>query len=271
MSSNRASFYSTRVPPFRPARRKAGTLLFSFVAAVVVHAAGAAFFLLHSDSAPQVRLLLQTGEEAVQLEIGHAATVAPSPAVREIPERSAEAEQERSSVIEKEALVAELPRTAAGIFSPFPEEAQQRMDIPADMARAEKPVRNARRKAEGEPSNQPETAQQERLVATGSAAMIEGAAARPRGVRQRPVPVEALLPQYPDSSRRLGEEGEVLIRAVIDAHGKCRNAVIEHSSGFPALDRAALDTVLRANYRPATEDGLATAVEDRFVIAFQLR
>lgn len=271
MSSDRTAVFSTRLPFLRRTRRKKGTLLFSLAVSVAAHAAGAAFFLTHPASAPQVHLLLRSGEEAVQLEIGQPATMTPRPSAREIPEPATELRQNRASVFEKDILLADLPRTERGFFHSHYESARYRLDIAAEPARAEKPVPARRRKTEDAPSNRPDAASPRQRASAGAPAMAEGAPSRPRGVRQRPLPQGTLLPHYPDSSRRLGEEGEVLVRAVIDASGHCTTAGIEQSSGHRALDQAALDTVLRATYRPATEDGMATAAEERFIIEFQLR
>ena len=57
-------------------------------------------------------------------------------------------------------------------------------------------------------------------------------------------------PPYPRQSRRLGEQGKVVIAVAIDIDGTSAEAVIHQSSGHPRLDRAALATVLKWRFVP---------------------
>jgi periplasmic protein TonB len=62
-------------------------------------------------------------------------------------------------------------------------------------------------------------------------------------------------PRYPPQSRRLREQGLVVLRVVIDERGVASSIEIETSSGHARLDDAARDAVLRAAFRPYVEDG----------------
>jgi protein TonB len=62
-------------------------------------------------------------------------------------------------------------------------------------------------------------------------------------------------PRYPPQSRRLREQGLVVLRVVIDEQGAASSIEIETSSGHARLDDAARDAVLRAAFRPYVEDG----------------
>ncbi|HEY0939271.1 MAG TPA: TonB family protein [Steroidobacter sp.] len=62
-------------------------------------------------------------------------------------------------------------------------------------------------------------------------------------------------PRYPPQSRRLREQGLVVLRVVIDERGSASSIEIETSSGHARLDDAARDAVLRAAFRPYVEDG----------------
>lgn len=62
-------------------------------------------------------------------------------------------------------------------------------------------------------------------------------------------------PRYPPQSRRLREQGVVVLRVVIDEHGEASSIEIETSSGHARLDDAARAAVLRAAFRPYVEDG----------------
>ena len=58
-------------------------------------------------------------------------------------------------------------------------------------------------------------------------------------------------PVYPATSRRLGEEGKVVLRVRVDQQGQAANVEIKTSSGYARLDTAAHDTVARWRFVPA--------------------
>ncbi|BAO81399.1 periplasmic protein TonB, links inner and outer membranes [Serpentinimonas raichei] len=67
-------------------------------------------------------------------------------------------------------------------------------------------------------------------------------------------------PAYPVLSRRLGEQGRVLLRVRIEADGSASAAQIYASSGFVRLDQAAQQAVLRWRFVPGTRNGEAQAM-----------
>lgn len=67
-------------------------------------------------------------------------------------------------------------------------------------------------------------------------------------------------PHYPLMSKRLGEQGKVVVRTLIGADGTAQQAEISHSSGFERLDQAALATALRWRYVPGKRAGVAQAM-----------
>jgi protein TonB len=62
-------------------------------------------------------------------------------------------------------------------------------------------------------------------------------------------------PRYPSQSRRLREQGMVVLRVLIDEQGKACDITVETSSGYERLDHAAREAVARAAFRPYVEDG----------------
>jgi periplasmic protein TonB len=64
-------------------------------------------------------------------------------------------------------------------------------------------------------------------------------------------------PPYPPLSKRLGEQGQVLLRVFIEANGTASQAEVRSSSGYDRLDQAALQTVLKWRYTPGTRNGVA--------------
>lgn len=67
-------------------------------------------------------------------------------------------------------------------------------------------------------------------------------------------------PAYPANSRRLGEQGKVIVRVLIGADGVAQKSEIRTSSGFERLDQAALATVQRWRYVPGKRGGIPEAM-----------
>jgi protein TonB len=67
-------------------------------------------------------------------------------------------------------------------------------------------------------------------------------------------------PHYPPMSKRLREQGKVVVRTLIGADGTVQQAEITQSSGFERLDQAALATALRWRYVPGKRAGVAQAM-----------
>lgn len=77
-------------------------------------------------------------------------------------------------------------------------------------------------------------------------------------------------PEYPLLSRRKGEEGKVVLRALINLKGRPDQVEIQQSSGSARLDEAARQAVLRAVFKPHLEDGKPVMVYAIVPIKFQL-
>lgn len=67
-------------------------------------------------------------------------------------------------------------------------------------------------------------------------------------------------PVYPALSKRLGEQGKVLVRVLIGADGSPQQAELKRSSGFERLDRSALEYVLKCRYIPGRVAGVPQAM-----------
>lgn len=77
-------------------------------------------------------------------------------------------------------------------------------------------------------------------------------------------------PGYPAESRRRGEEGVVRLSLHIGSDGRVERAEIAESSGFPALDSAALEAARRWRFRPAMQAGLPVAATLNTAVQFRL-
>jgi len=62
-------------------------------------------------------------------------------------------------------------------------------------------------------------------------------------------------PPYPISSRENGEQGRVILNACITERGAIHHLELAKTSGYPALDRSALNTVRLWKFMPALQDG----------------
>ena len=67
-------------------------------------------------------------------------------------------------------------------------------------------------------------------------------------------------PAYPPISKRLGEQGKVLVRVLIGVEGNAQKAEIKQTSGFERLDQSAMATVLRWRYTPGRRAGVPEAM-----------
>jgi protein TonB len=77
-------------------------------------------------------------------------------------------------------------------------------------------------------------------------------------------------PVYPPVAQRMGEEGRVTLRVLVNENGRPTQVDVQKSSGSPRLDEAARQAVLRAMFKPHIEDGKATAVYAIVPIDFKL-
>jgi protein TonB len=79
------------------------------------------------------------------------------------------------------------------------------------------------------------------------------------------------IPEYPILSRRLGEQGSVHLSLTVGADGMVAEAKVLRSSGFPRLDAAAIDWVLRYwRYQPAMRGAMPVASMAEAIMQFRL-
>ena len=70
-------------------------------------------------------------------------------------------------------------------------------------------------------------------------------------------PLNNPAPAYPKLSRRLAEQGTVLLQIIILRDGRVGKVSLVSSSGFARLDKAAMQAIKTWHYVPATLDGQA--------------
>lgn len=64
-------------------------------------------------------------------------------------------------------------------------------------------------------------------------------------------------PNYPAGSRRLNEQGRVLLRVELGEDGRVSGVQVKTRSGFPRLDEAAVSAVKAWRCKPAMQNGVA--------------
>jgi protein TonB len=63
------------------------------------------------------------------------------------------------------------------------------------------------------------------------------------------------LPEYPAVSRRMEEQGTVVLEMLIDTDGRVSDSKVAQSSGHPRLDEAAREALSLCKFVPGTIDG----------------
>jgi len=90
-------------------------------------------------------------------------------------------------------------------------------------------------------------------------------------VYQAPVLVSRIIPTYPERARRLGIEGKVVLRFIVDQSGRVERE-IEVVTSLPMLDQAAIDAVRQWRFSPGRDrDGKAVRVLVSVPLQFTLR
>ncbi|MDC6170684.1 energy transducer TonB, partial [Paucibacter sp. XJ19-41] len=71
-------------------------------------------------------------------------------------------------------------------------------------------------------------------------------------------------------SRRLGEQGLVHLRIVVDARGQLKEASLKKSSGFARIDQQALQDIRSARFAPYLDNGQPVEWETTALLSYEL-
>ena len=77
-------------------------------------------------------------------------------------------------------------------------------------------------------------------------------------------------PEYTEKERKKRHQGTVILSLVVDTEGLPRDVEVSHSTLTPKLDQAAIDTVKKWKFSPATKDGKAVATKIEVEVAYRL-
>jgi protein TonB len=83
--------------------------------------------------------------------------------------------------------------------------------------------------------------------------------------------IQAPQPEYPPIAKRMGEEGKVMLRVLVNERGQPERVEVQKSSGSARLDDAARRGALRALFKPHLEGGKAIAVYALVPINFSIQ
>ncbi|MGH1371794.1 MAG: energy transducer TonB [Cellvibrionaceae bacterium] len=78
-------------------------------------------------------------------------------------------------------------------------------------------------------------------------------------------------PRYPSIAIKRHWQGEVVVHALVDARGDVSDLLVKHSSGFPVLDRSALEAVKGWNFEPTLVRGKSVPSWIEVPVEFSLR
>lgn len=77
-------------------------------------------------------------------------------------------------------------------------------------------------------------------------------------------------PPYPKRALAQNQHGVVTVRALVDERGHAQDIRVYGSSGFPLLDRAALEAVAQWDFLPAVQDGKPVAAWVEVPVRFNI-
>jgi protein TonB len=144
-----------------------------------------------------------------------------------------------SSAVRRESVKKPLPAS----LDPTPARSTKVRVAPAPPVPAEAPATLARKAAQGE-------------AGSGADAPTPQAVAGLPGANRQALPASGNEPpRYPWTSRARGHQGRVVLSVWVSAEGQADELAVLQSSGYPNLDRAAVEAVQRWRFKPARRAG----------------
>ncbi|MEQ9941823.1 TonB family protein [Pectobacterium aroidearum] len=253
-----------------PVRGEMGKIALSFLTVAFIHAGVAALLITRTTEYTPINLLNPAASVSIQ------ATMVEAPEPEPIPEPSPEppvltseqGEREIASVPEK--AIAEEQQTPP---PPVKKEVHQPPVKPVVKPQPVRPKTTAERQPAARPAPEPSPAAPEATpgqltLASKGNLMQNNPGAQPKQVAS----VGCVVPQpdYPRRAKRLQQEGDVLVRLVINPEGRLIRHDIARSSGYDALDQAAVEAVAQARCTPYRENGQAITVMTIQPVNFRL-
>ncbi|MGI8471494.1 TonB family protein [Pectobacterium brasiliense] len=253
-----------------PARGEMGKIAFSFLTVALIHAGVAALLITRTTEYTPINLLNPAASISIQ------ATMVEAPEPEPIPEPSPEPPVLTSEQGEREiAPVPEKPVVEEQKTPPpaVKKEVHQPPVKPVVKPQPVRPKTTAERQPAARPVSEPSPITPEAtpgplMTASKGNLMQNSPGAQPKQVAS----VGCVVPQpdYPRRAKRLQQEGNVLVRLVISPEGRLIRHDIARSSGYDALDQAAIEAVAQARCTPYRENGQAITVMTIQPVNFRL-
>ena len=79
-----------------------------------------------------------------------------------------------------------------------------------------------------------------------------------------------VAPKYPRIAKRRGVEGTVILMLMINRRGIVDNALIDRSSGYSVLDKAAIKAATQWRFMPIIKAGKSKLAQARVPVRFSL-
>lgn len=164
----------------------------------------------------------------------------------------------------------DVPKADPEPPAPPPPQPKPRPPTPARLITSERPVTTP-----AEFVAPPAPVDEQPLAPSAVEAPAAPAAAAPSGAATPKVitAVQYVRPphvEYPMASRRLGEQGRVVVRVLIDRNGQAERVELHQPSRYPRLNDAALKAAREALYRPYSENGEPLVVWALVPVLFEL-
>ncbi|MBN3043147.1 energy transducer TonB [Pectobacterium brasiliense] len=253
-----------------PARGEMGKIALSFLTVALIHAGVAALLITRTTEYTPINLLNPAASISIQ------ATMVEAPEPEPIPEPSPEPPVLTSDQGEREiAPVPEKPvvEEQKTLPPPVKKEVHQPPVKPVVKPQPVRPKTTAERQPAARPAPEsspatPEATPGPLMTASKGNLMQNSPGAQPKQVAS----VGCVVPQpdYPRRAKRLQQEGNVLVRLVISPEGRLIRHDIARSSGYDALDQAAIEAVAQARCTPYRENGQAITVMTIQPVNFRL-
>lgn len=241
-------------------------------AVVMVHLALIAVAITHTTQYRPLNIINPAEQPSVQVTMVAAPQPEPPqvPAVTEAPQVLVADNSDREVAQSDAPPVAPAPETKPKTAPlPKPQPKPRPKIIPKPKPKPEPVISRPAAQAKPSPVQNAKVADQLAVPATSQGAMLKSAPnATPKNVPT--VGCQVPAPDYPRKAKRLLEEGEVLIRLVINADGSLKRGEVARSSGYDDLDQAAMAAVSRIRCNPYVENGQAIPVMTIQPITFKL-
>jgi len=91
-----------------------------------------------------------------------------------------------------------------------------------------------------------------------------------RGIKSHPIPININRPPYPRIAKEQGWQGTVKLTLTIGPDGKVSSATVHTSSGFPILDKMALDATDDWVFQPQKDGEFPVATKVNVPVKFNL-